>query len=197
MKNEQTALLGAAIGAGLLWLIKKNKDEVKRGVIDPDYMSYDEIKKQIDLQNRHLIADSHIDFAVGKNKIGYYIVFTHYGLAGKDDVTARYITSETYMKLRTEDGIPETTEDIAVSGIGAARKQKRFYVYAGYYENFITSEPMPAPFVKRRSFGNIEKAIDYAESFGDEVIYCDNVKYDLPDYLYEYLQDNDYEYFIY
>ena len=81
-----------------------------------------------------------------------------------------------------------------VSGIGAAKK---FYVYAGYWENYISSEPMPAPYVKRRAFSNIDRAIDYAESLGDTVIYCDNVKYDLPDYLYEALQDEDYEYFRY
>ena len=79
-----------------------------------------------------------------------------------------------------------------VNGIGTARKQKRFYVYAGYYENYISAKPMPAPYVKRRTFSSIERAIDYAESFGDTVIFCDNVKYDLPDYLYESLQDQDY-----
>lgn len=120
MKTNSTALLGAAIGAGLLWLIKKNKNQPK-GAIDPEYLSYEEIKKEIDLNSSIQMYDSHHTIAVGKNAIGYYVVFTHYGLSGKDHVTARYITSETYMKLRTEDGIPETTEDIAVSGIGAAQ----------------------------------------------------------------------------
>ena len=83
-----------------------------------------------------------------------------------------------------------------IKGIGAA-KQKKFYVYAGYYENYISSEPMPAPYVLRRTFRSIDRAIDYAESFEDTVIYCENVKHDLPDYLYETLQDVDYDYFIY
>lgn len=78
------------------------------------------------------------------------------------------------------------------SGIGSTKK---YYVYAGYYENYISSEPMPDPYILRRTFRSIDRAIDYADSFGDEVIYCENVKYDLPDYLYEALQDEDYEYF--
>lgn len=76
------------------------------------------------------------------------------------------------------------------SGIGAARGQKKFYVYAGYYENLISSKPLPAPYILRRTFRSIDAAIDYAESFGDHVTYCDNVKYDLPDYLYDALQEN-------
>ena len=82
------------------------------------------------------------------------------------------------------------------NGIGATRnKQKKFYVYAGYWENYISSKPMPSPYVKRRTFSNIDAVINYAEDLWDTVIYCDNVKYDLPDYMYESLQDEDYEYF--
>lgn len=73
--------------------------------------------------------------------------------------------------------------------------KKKFYVYAGYYENYISTQPMPAPYVLRRTCRAIENAIKYADSFGDTVIYCDNVKDDLPRDLYEYLQDNEYEYF--
>ena len=72
---------------------------------------------------------------------------------------------------------------------------KKFYVYAGYYENYISTQPMPAPYVLRRTCRTIENAIKYADSFGDTVIYCDNVKDDLPNDLYEYLQDTEYEYF--
>lgn len=73
--------------------------------------------------------------------------------------------------------------------------KKKFYVYAGYYENYISTQPMPAPYVLRRTCRTIENAIKYADSFGDTVIYCDNVKDDLPNDLYEYLQDTEYEYF--
>lgn len=73
--------------------------------------------------------------------------------------------------------------------------KKKFYVYAGYWENYISTQPMPAPYVLRRTCRTIENAIKYADSFGDTVIYCDNVKDDLPNYLYEYLQDTEYEYF--
>ena len=73
--------------------------------------------------------------------------------------------------------------------------KKKFYVYAGYCENDISTQPMPAPYVLRRTCRTIENAIKYADSFGDTVIYCDNVKDDLPNLLYEYLQDTEYEYF--
>lgn len=73
--------------------------------------------------------------------------------------------------------------------------KKKFYVYAGYYENYISTQPMQAPYVLRRTCRTIENAIKYADSFGDTVIYCDNVKDDLPNDLYEYLQDTEYEYF--
>ena len=76
----------------------------------------------------------------------------------------------------------------SVSGIGAAKK---YYVYAGYYENYISSKPMPAPYSLRRTFRSIDRAIDYAESFGDTVIYCDNVKYDLPDWIYDAIVETD------
>ena len=95
--------------------IKKAKNQPK-GAINIEYMSYEEIKKQIDLNNRVQIPDNHTDISVGKSKIGYYVAFTHYGIAQKGIVTVHYITSDTYMKLRTEDGIP--VEDVAVSGIG-------------------------------------------------------------------------------
>lgn len=75
--------------------------------------------------------------------------------------------------------------------IGAAKK---YYVYAGYYELFVSSEPMPAPYILQKTFRSIDRAIEYAESWGDNIVYCENVKYDLPDWLYENLQDNDYEY---
>lgn len=83
------------------------------------------------------------------------------------------------------------------SGIGTARNgRKKYYVYAGYYENYISSKPMPSPYILRRTFNNINSAINYAESIEDAVIYCNNVKYDLPDYLYEALNEND-EFFRY
>lgn len=79
-------------------------------------------------------------------------------------------------------------------GVGATKK---FYVYAGYYELYISTKPMPAPYVLQRTCRTIENAIKYADSFGDNIVYCDNVKYDLPDYIYDALQDSDYEYFKY
>lgn len=74
------------------------------------------------------------------------------------------------------------------AGIGAAKK---YYVYAGYYENYISSKPMPAPYVLRRTCRTIDNAIRYADSFDDTIIYCDNVKYDLPEWMYDAIAETD------
>lgn len=76
----------------------------------------------------------------------------------------------------------------SVEGIGATKK---FYVYAGYYENYISSKPMPKPYILRRTFRSINAAINYAESFDDYIVYCDNVKYDLPDFIYDAIAETD------
>ena len=67
--------------------------------------------------------------------------------------------------------------------------QKRFFVYAGYYENYISVKPMYTPLVYRSNFPTIDEAIAYAESFEDTVIYCENVKDDLPTFLAEKLEE--------
>lgn len=67
--------------------------------------------------------------------------------------------------------------------------QKRFFVYAGYYENYISVKPMYAPRVYRSNFPTIDKAIAYAESFEDNVIYCKNVRDYLPNYLKEAIDE--------
>ena len=73
--------------------------------------------------------------------------------------------------------------------------KKKFYVYAGYYELYISSEPMPAPYMFQRWFWKIERAIKYAESWDDTIQYCENVKDDLPTMLAEMLEQDEYEYF--
>lgn len=73
--------------------------------------------------------------------------------------------------------------------------KKKFYVYAGYYENYISSERMPKPFILQGVRYTIEEAISYADSFGDGIEYCENVKDDLPDYLYEFLQEHGYSFY--
>ncbi len=67
--------------------------------------------------------------------------------------------------------------------------QKRFFVYAGYYENYISVKPMYAPRVYRSNFPTIDEAIAYAESFKDTVIYCENVKDNLPTFIAEALKE--------
>lgn len=70
-----------------------------------------------------------------------------------------------------------------------------FYIYAGYYELYISTEPMNYPYTLQAEYKSINQAINYCESIGDHIIYCESVKDYLPDYLYEYLQDNNYQYF--
>lgn len=72
---------------------------------------------------------------------------------------------------------------------------KKFYVYAGYYELYISSEEMPAPYMYQAEFDDIEKAIEYAEEWEDTIIFCENVKDDLPEYIQIANQETDYEYF--
>ena len=73
--------------------------------------------------------------------------------------------------------------------------KKKFYVYAGYYELYISSEPMPAPYMYQAEFETINEAIEYAEEWDDTIQYCENVKDDMPTMLYEILQEDNYEYF--
>jgi len=67
--------------------------------------------------------------------------------------------------------------------------QKRFFVYAGYYENYISVKPMYAPHVYSNNFPTIDEAIAYAESFEDTVIYCENVKDDLPTFFAKEIEE--------
>ena len=70
--------------------------------------------------------------------------------------------------------------------------EKEFYLYAGYYELYLSSEPMPEPYVWQATFDNTDEAIDFAEEeIGDTLIYCDNVRDDLSNpYLVEYLDEH-------
>ncbi len=65
-----------------------------------------------------------------------------------------------------------------------------FYAYAGYYEWFITTEPMPKPFVLMRRFHKIKNAIKYAMSFQDTVHYMENTRKYLPESLQEIISEN-------
>ena len=71
---------------------------------------------------------------------------------------------------------------------------KKFYVYAGYWEVYISTQPLPAPYVLQSTHRKIERALETAEKFDVSIIYCENVKDDLPAFLYESLQESGYEY---
>lgn len=68
----------------------------------------------------------------------------------------------------------------------------KFYVYAGYYENYISTKPLSKPRILRRYFKrNIRAAIRYAESFEDCVIFCTNTRKYLRDRnLIEWLDEH-------
>lgn len=71
---------------------------------------------------------------------------------------------------------------------------KKFYVYAGYWEVYISTQQLPAPYVLQSTHRKIECALRAAEKYDVHIIYCENVKDDLPMWLYESLQESNYEY---
>ena len=86
-------------------------------------------------------------------------------------------------------------EDPQVLLLGYGYEPLVFYVYAGYYELYISTEPLALPRVFQQMFDHIEDAIAYCEDLDDNIVYCENVKEYLPDYIYEYNQENNYQYF--
>lgn len=49
---------------------------------------------------------------------------------------------------------------------------KKYYVYAGYYENFISGHKLPKPYILRDTFKTFDEALDYIlENWEDEAIY--------------------------
>lgn len=72
--------------------------------------------------------------------------------------------------------------------------KKKFYVYAGYYEVYVSAQPMPEPYILQSTHRKIERALEAAEKFDVTINYCESVKNDLPTFLYETLQDQEYEY---
>lgn len=70
----------------------------------------------------------------------------------------------------------------------------KFYVYAGYYEVYVSAKLMPAPYMLQSTHRKIERALEAAEKFDVTINYCESVKNDLPTFLYETLQDQEYEY---
>ena len=116
-------------------------------------------------------------------------------MRGKKTTTSK---PRIHPKKRTYDTDDVEDDPEQAEAVGAVKsKAPKFYVYAGYYELFISSQPMPAPYVLLKTFRKIDRAIEYTESFDDNVVYCENVKDYLPTFLYEVLQDSDYEYFVY
>lgn len=69
-----------------------------------------------------------------------------------------------------------------------------FYLYAGYYEHYLTTEPMNAPYVLELETNDIDEAMDYADETGDTIIYCDTVRDYLPNWLYDCLTEDGYEF---
>lgn len=72
-----------------------------------------------------------------------------------------------------------------------------FYLYAGYYELYLTTEPMDAPYVLQYARNDLQAVLDYAEERGDTLIYCDTVRDYLPACIYDFNLWEGYEYFHY
>lgn len=79
--------------------------------------------------------------------------------------------------------------------LGYGYEPLKFYVYAGYYELYISTEPLSLPRVYQKEFDDIRDAIAYCEEIDDTIIYCENVKDYLPNYIYEINQENNYKYY--
>ena len=42
----------------------------------------------------------------------------------------------------------------------------KYYVYAGYYENFISGHKLPKPYTLRDEFKTFDEALDYVGKIG-------------------------------
>lgn len=68
---------------------------------------------------------------------------------------------------------------------------RKIYVYAGYYELFVSSKPMAAPFMYQAEFGTVseaEKWLDENFDTENDTVYYERSIYDesrLADYPYE------------
>ena len=52
----------------------------------------------------------------------------------------------------------------------------RFYVYAGYYEWYISTKTLPEPRIFQRTFGTFEKAVRFAKKHDDWINYMEDVE---------------------
>jgi len=65
-----------------------------------------------------------------------------------------------------------------------AKKLKKYYLYAGYYELFISGHELKKPYVLLEEFDTMEDALDYAEeNYGDTVFFTQDVIDANPDYV--------------
>lgn len=195
MKQSSKIALGVAAGAAALVLLKKKKDGSVSGIGKTGTTVV--FRKFDDGEVIALFPNEKWD--IDGREIASYMHYGQHGGASPELIRKlKKATLKEYKDLYDELVMIGYDDLVIDKGIGATKeKAKKYYVYAGYYENYVSSEPMPAPYILRRTFRSIDRALDYAESFGDYVVYCDNVKYDLPDFLYENLQDSDYEFFRY
>lgn len=66
---------------------------------------------------------------------------------------------------------------------------KRIYVYAGYYENYITDKKMKAPYILWGNFDSVAAAFDAAEETEDWVFIDRDLIDDCPYYMPEGADD--------
>lgn len=74
-------------------------------------------------------------------------------------------------------------------------KKIKYYVYAGYYENYITGHKLPPPYILREVFDSFNNAQDYVmANYGDDtVLYTEDVAENIPPHCIsgEYIMEND------
>lgn len=219
MKESGKLAIMAGVSALALLLMRGKKTTISKPRIHPKKRTYDDVEddpEQAEAVGRVPGVDEVTVFRTypdgevialfpnldeGGGNCLSYMHWGQHGAAYFDRVirdTRPSTESEIKPLLRELEMIgyrPIVRNEVSVGAVKS--KAPKFYVYAGYYELFISTQPMPAPYVLLKTFRKIDRAIEYAESFDDNVVYCENVKDYLPTFLYEVLQDSDYEYFVY
>lgn len=61
--------------------------------------------------------------------------------------------------------------------------EKKYYLYAGYYELFISDKPLPNSYFLQGVFGDIAQAEQFAESYDEWINYDEDILEDSEYYL--------------
>lgn len=73
----------------------------------------------------------------------------------------------------------------------------KFYVYAGYYEIYVSTKPMDTPRVFQSWHWKIERALQKAKSYDVTIHYCENIREYFPDKIFKEILDENNQWFNY